>query len=217
MTDLGLSLSDLLTYASIVATFVVEQGVRFCFPVGPTISGRKRVELVKNTKMGLFTVGGGLWRRIESAGLDPRLILLSSEEKFHAFSLFSAHSVVGMFLWWKIWKKEQYAAADKKRDVYVTVVSDGRASRRYVSLPVQHVSRCSSVLSSPQSKSCIKAWAASLAEHPFDAATYDSEFLKVYANTRLSIEVGSTSAVLVPVDPLTLAQRMLIERVGTAR
>lgn len=140
MTDLGLSLHDLLSYASVVATFVVEQAVRFCFPIGPATSGRKRIELVKNTKMGLFTVGGALWRRIEGAGLDPRVLLLSSEEKFNASSLFSAHSIAGMFLWWKIWKKEQYAAADKNRAMYVSVVSAGRASRRHVSLPVQHVS-----------------------------------------------------------------------------
>ena len=144
MTDLGLSLHDLLTYASVVANFVTEQGVRFCFPLGPPTSSRKRIELVKDTKMGLFTVGGALWRRIEGAGLDPRVILVSSEEKFNSSSLFSAHAVAGMFLWWKIWKKEQYAASEKKREMYVTVVSAGRASRRYVSLPVQHVS-CDSV------------------------------------------------------------------------
>ncbi|EKD00084.1 hypothetical protein A1Q2_05608 [Trichosporon asahii var. asahii CBS 8904] len=139
VTDLGLSLHDLLTYASVVANFVTEQGVRFCFPLGPPTSSRKRIELVKDTKMGLFTVGGALWRRIEGAGLDPRVILVSSEEKFNSSSLFSAHAVAGMFLWWKIWKKEQYAASEKKREMYVTVVSAGRASRRYVSLPVQHL------------------------------------------------------------------------------
>lgn len=149
MTDLGLSLLDLLAYAEAVATFVVEQGVRFCFPLGPSTAGRKRIELVRNTKMGLFTVGGALWRRIEGAGLDPRAILLSSEEKFNASSLFSAHSIAGMFLWWKIWKKEKYAAAEKKRDVYVTVVSAGRASRRHVSLPVQHVSPCVTTAAHP--------------------------------------------------------------------
>lgn len=140
VTNLGLTFHEMLGFAEVVANLVVEQGVRFCVPLGPTSPGRKRVELVKGTRMGLLTVGGALWRGLESAGLDPRLILLSSEEKFNVASLFSAHFLAGLFLWWKIWRKEQYAAQDEKRQIHVSVVSNGRASRRSVSLPIQHVS-----------------------------------------------------------------------------